>query len=443
MIILDKGWKTSARGGALLVLEEVLDKGAYSNIALNAYLSSHKLKDADKALLTEIVYGTVTRKITLEWYLAHLVKDRDALEPWVYQLLLLSYYQLLYLDKLPQHAVVDEAVKIAKKRGKQRGQDKYVNAILRAFLRNERPDVSNIKRVNKRLSVTYSLPVWLVKKLIEQFGEKRAYQLFASLLERSRASIRVTQPERLEAIKELTGTQKSRLSPVGLVGKNGHFAGSSLFKEGAITIQDETSQLVAPTLKIQGSERILDACAAPGGKTVHMAAYLTTGKLIALDLYDHKLALIQENAKRLHLSDKIETHQLDARQVHKQFPNDYFDKILVDAPCSGIGLIRRKPDTKYQKTSQDFEALQAIQLAILDSVCQTVRKGGIITYSTCTIFKEENQMVLKQFLESHPNFEQVALSHAQEAIVTDGCLLITPEQYQTDGFFIAQVRRLS
>jgi 16S rRNA (cytosine967-C5)-methyltransferase len=258
---------------------------------------------------------------------------------------------------------------------------------------------------------------------------------------RNKASVRVTDASRLEEIEEATGAERSVLSPVGLVKSSGYFAGTDYFKEGLLTIQDETSQLVAPTLGIQGEEEILDACAAPGGKTVHMASYLTSGHVTALDLYDHKLALIEENAQRLGLADKVKTQKLDASQVHQVFPADSFDKILVDAPCSGIGLIRRKPDIKYNKDLQDFESLKAVQLDILSSVCQTLRKGGIITYSTCTIIAEENQEVIQAFLESHPDFEQVALDHPCKDIVVNGCLAITPEQYLTDGFFIAQLRK--
>ena len=258
---------------------------------------------------------------------------------------------------------------------------------------------------------------------------------------RNKASVRVTDASRLEEIAEATGAECSVLSPVGLVKSSGYFAGTDYFKEGLLTIQDETSQLVAPTLGIQGEEEILDACAAPGGKTVHMASYLTSGHVTALDLYDHKLALIEENAQRLGLADKVKTQKLDATQVHQVFPADSVDKILVDAPCSGIGLIRRKPDIKYNKDLQDFESLKAVQLDILSSVCQTLRKGGIITYSTCTIIAEENQEVIQAFLESHPDFEQVALDHPCKDIVVNGCLAITPEQYLTDGFFIAQLRK--
>lgn len=430
----------TARSLALSVLEEVFDQGAYSNIALNKALESSCLSAQDKGLATELVYGTVSRKITLEWYLAHFIEDREKLDTWVYYLLMLSLYQLVYLDKLPIHAVVNEAVTLAK-RG--RGADKFVNAILRKISQSSLPDPTGIKRKNKRLSVQYSVPVWLVQTLIAEYGDERAEKIFQSLHTRNKASVRVIDCQQVERLAEELDAQHSQLSPVGLVKSHGHFAATDYFKEGLITIQDETSQLVAPTLDIQGDEIILDACAAPGGKTCHMASYLTSGKVIALDLYDHKLTLIKENANRLGLADKIETKRLDASQVHEEFGSDTFDKILVDAPCSGIGLIRRKPDIRYNKAAMDFDSLKAIQLQILDSVCQSLKIGGIITYSTCTIIAKENQEVIQEFLHQHPNFEQVMLNHPKTDIMVDGCLLITPEQYQTDGFFIGQLRRKS
>lgn len=432
--------KETARGLALTTLLEVFDKGAYSNIALNQALSQSDLSDKDKGLVTELVYGTLSRKITLEWYLAHVIEDRDKLDSWVYYLLLLSLYQLLYLDKIPNHAVVNEAVQLAK-RGK--GTDKFVNAILRKLLSTDLPDPASIKRKNKRYSVQYSLPVWLVTKIIEEYGEERAQAIFASLLIRNKASVRVADINRLEEIKANLGAKLSQLSPIGLVKEQGHFAGTDYFKQGLLTVQDESSQLVAPTLDLQGEEQVLDACAAPGGKTCHMASYLTSGQVTALDLYDHKLTLIEENAQRLGVADRVRTRKLDATQVAEAFGSDRFDKILVDAPCSGIGLIRRKPDIRYNKDNQDFASLQAIQLQILDSVCQSLKKGGIITYSTCTIIGKENQEVIQAFLETHPDFEQVALTHPCSDIVQEGCILITPELYGTDGFFIGQVRRKS
>lgn len=428
----------TARSLALSVLEQVFDQGAYSNIALNKALESSPLSAQDKGLATELVYGTVSRKITLEWYLAHFIEDREKLDNWVYYLLMLSLYQLVYLDKLPPHAVVNEAVNIAKRKP---GTDKFVNAILRKMSQSTLPNPAEIKRKNKRLSVQYSVPVWLVQTLIAEYGDERAEKIFQSLHDRNKASVRVTDGQRVEQLAEELDAQRSQLSPVGLVKSHGHFAGTDYFREGLITIQDETSQLVAPTLDIQGDEIILDACAAPGGKTCHMASYLTDGKVYALDLYDHKLTLIEENATRLGLADKIETKRLDASRVHETFGPDTFDKILVDAPCSGIGLIRRKPDIRYNKAAMDFDSLKTIQLQILDSVCQSLKIGGIMTYSTCTIIKKENQEVIQEFLLKHPNFEQVTLEHPKKDIKVDGCLLITPEQYQTDGFFIGQFRR--
>ena len=431
----------TARNLALAVLEDVFINQAYSNIALNKHLKGSQLSAADKALVTEIVYGTVARKLTLEWYLSHFIEDRDKLDNWIYILLLMSAYQLRYLDKIPNHAVVNEAVELAKVRKK--GSEKLVNAVLRCILREGWPDIATIKRKNKRDSIAYSLPVWLVSKLKEEYGEERAQAIFKSLLVRNKASIRVTDLSRKEEIKSVLEASDSPLATSGLVKEQGHFAGHDLFSEGAITIQDESSQLVAPTLDLQGDEQVLDACAAPGGKTAHMASFLTSGKVTALDLYDHKLDLIQENAQRLGVADQVQTKKLDARKVHEFFGRDSFDKILVDAPCSGIGLLRRKPDIKYNKETADFTSLQEIQLEILGSVCQTLRKGGIITYSTCTIVSEENFQVVEAFLESHPEFEQVKLEHECKDILKDGCILITPELYGSDGFFISQFRKIS
>ena len=431
----------TARSLALTVLENVLMNQAYSNIALNKHLKGSQLSAADKGLVTEIVYGTVARKLTLEWYLSHFIEDRDKLDNWLYILILMSAYQLRYLDKVPNHAVVNEAVELAKARKKS--SEKLVNAVLRRILREGWPDIATIKRKNKRDSIAYSLPVWLVSKLKEEYGEERAQAIFESLLVRNKASIRVTDLSRKEEIKAVLEANDSPLAASGLVKEQGHFAGHDLFLEGAITIQDESSQLVAPTLDLQGDEEVLDACAAPGGKTAHMASFLTSGKVTALDLYDHKLDLIQENAQRLGVADRVQTQKLDARKVHEFFGRDSFDKILVDAPCSGIGLLRRKPDIKYNKETADFASLQQIQLEILGNVCQTLRKGGIITYSTCTIVSEENFQVVEAFLESHPEFEQVKLEHECKDILKDGCILITPELYGSDGFFISQFRKIS
>ena len=259
----------------------------------------------DKSLVTEIVYGTVSRKLTLEWYLSHFVADRDQVDPWIYHLLLMSLYQFVYLEKIPPHAVVHEAVELAKQRKK--GSEKYVNALLRKMLREELPSIDQIKRINKRLSIRYSLPVWLVKKLMDEYGEQRAIAILRVSMFATRLVFVLSIWIKKKDIKEQLQASDSLLASTALVKENGYFAGSDYFKQGKLTIQDETSQLVAPALEVQPSDQVLDACAAPGGKTTHLASYLVDGKITALDLYDHKLQLIQENAERLGVADKIQT----------------------------------------------------------------------------------------------------------------------------------------
>ncbi|WEV45538.1 16S rRNA (cytosine(967)-C(5))-methyltransferase RsmB [Streptococcaceae bacterium ESL0687] len=427
---------------ALHVLNQVFNEEAYANIALNEALKNSQLSALDKALATNLVYGTISHKLTLEWYLKPFVKKA---KKWVKNLLILSLYQIVYMDKIPDSAAVDEAVKIAKRQGDKRLSG-FVNGVLRNFLRTPRAQFSDIKKPLDRLSIEYSVPVFLIKKLQDQFGQERTKNILESLNTPSKNSLRVNLAkvdfdEEYEALSKIFEIEKSRLAATALLAKGGNIAASKDFKDGKITIQDESSQLVAPTLEIEGSEKILDACAAPGGKTVHMAEYLKDGHITALDLYDHKLKLINDNAERLGLSDKIITQKLDASKSFEEFGPEVFDKALVDAPCSGIGLIRRKPDIKYRKELEDFTSLQEIQVAILSNVGKTVKKNGIMVYSTCTIFDEENFQVVDRFLQENQDFEQVLIDNDNTNIVKDGCILLTPELYHTDGFFIAKFRK--
>ena len=439
----------NAREQIVRVLEEVFEHGAYSNIALKKTLEHSQLSDKDRSFVTEVVYGTVARKITLEWYLSHVIEDRTKLDPWVYYLLMMSLYQLVYLDRIPDHAIVNEAVRIAKSR--KEGSEKFVNAILRKLLREGLPAVDTIKRKNKRYSVQYSLPVWLVKELIEEYGEERACAIFKSLYQRNKSSIRVVDLSEKEKLAQELEASASLIASSALVKDQGHFAVHSLFKEGRITIQDESSQLVAPVLDLQGDEWVLDACAAPGGKTTHIASFLTTGKVTALDLYDHKLKLIQENAKRLHVADKILTKKLDATRVFETFGPDAFDKVLVDAPCSGIGLIRRKPDIKYHMTEESLKALEELQRQILSVVWRYVKPGGTLIYSTCTINKGENEKNASWIRGNLP-FEPVDIrgklpegwEAASSASLQEGQIQILPgigPWKEFDGFFISVFKR--
>lgn len=420
----------NARQVALDVLNDIFGNDAYVNIALDRTLREADLSDLDRHFVTALVYGVVSKKGLLEWYLEPFLKK--APKPWAKMLLIMTIYQILFMDKVPTSAAVDEAVKIAKRKdGQQAGN--FVNAVLRHFMRSERKNEEP-----KTWEIKYSMPKLLLDKMVRQFGGKRTGQILESLEKPSKASLRMIDPNVI-----LPGTSASKLSPVGRVAEHGHFSHTPEFMEGKFTIQDETSQLVAPQLELRGSERVLDACAAPGGKTTHIAQYLDTGHVVACDLYDHKLKLIEDNAERQGVWEKITTVKADATQIAERFADDAdFDRILVDAPCSGIGLIRRKPDIRYRKESSDFLNLQEIQLKILDSASKKLKKNGIMVYSTCTIFDEENFEVVKKFLEAHPEFEQVEISHEKEDIIKEGCIFITPEMYHTDGFFIAKFRKL-
>ena len=426
---------------ALSVINDVLNNDAYANIALNEKIKSENLTELDKKLVTQLVYGTISKKITLDWYTKPYVKKA---KKWAKNLLAMTVYQIIYMDRIPTSAAVDEAVKIAKKQGDQRLSG-FVNGVLRNFTRAELRTFDEISDSTEKLGIQYSMPADLTQKFVKQFGFGKTLKIFQSLEEPSRASLRVnttlTDVEtEFNKLSQEFDVERSELSPTGIVAKSGHFADLLDFNDGLITIQDESSQLVAVALDAQPTDKILDACAAPGGKTVHIAEYLSEqGHIEALDLYDHKLRLIKQNAERLYQAEKISLTKLDARQSFETFGADRFDKILVDAPCSGLGLIRRKPDIKYRKETTDFENLQKVQLEILENTCKTLVNSGTIVYSTCTIFDEENFQVIEKFLAKHPEFEQVPLTHEKADIVKNGCLMITPDAYHTDGFFIAKL----
>lgn len=447
---IDSHIKHNPRFVAMLLLVKVSEKQAYSNLLIDQGIREGGLNSKDARLMTEIVYGTISRKITLEYYLQPFIKKAKKIDHWVKQLLLLSLYQLCFLDRVPEHAIVNDAVEIGKLYGNP-GIGKFINGVLRNFLRSSLPQAEEIKDKRERLSVELSLPVWLVDKLIEILGETETIKLGESLFQPSRASARInkkqlTRAEGLERlIQEGYDVAASEISPFGIVGKSGFLAGSQLFKKGALAIQDESSMLVAPGLDIQSDHRVLDACAAPGGKTTHIAQYLDAdkgGKVIALDIHPHKTKLIEENSQRQKVVDVVEVRQLDARKAAETFPDESFDRILVDAPCSGLGLLRRKPDIKYSKTLSDFEKLPQIQLEILESVAKKVKQWGIISYSTCTILPEENEKVIQTFLANHPEFEMAAVKGAEQfAKESDNCVTLYPHEYGTDGFFICNIRR--
>lgn len=436
---------------ALEALVNVEKKQAYSNLLLNNYLDSGKLNKKDAGLFTEIVYGTIQRSLTLDYYLTPYIEKQKKLQDWVKILLRLTLYQMVYLDKVPARAAIYEAVEIAKKKG-HKGVASVVNGVLRSIQRQGVPNLETMENDLDRISIATSHPRWLVEKWIEQYGVEDTERMCEMNLVPPSQTARVnTAKATVDEVIAMLKNQgfdvdKGDVAEESIISNKGNLAYSNAFKNGFITIQDESSMLVARTLGVSEGEKVFDCCAAPGGKSTHIAELMNgTGTVISTDLHEHKVRLIKEQADRLELAN-IEVQALDSRKAQQVFEKEQFDKILVDAPCSGFGVIRRKPDLKYSKTMQDVQQLAKIQTAILDEVAPLVKKGGTLVYSTCTIDKEENAEVVRAFLESHQDFEidtniKDLLPAKLETFVKDGMLQLLPHYFGTDGFFIVRLKR--
>lgn len=436
--------KQNPRVQAVLILEKIRQNQAYSNLMI---AHSGIQNEKDRRLLAEIVYGSISHRDYLLYQLAPFIKGKKV-DDWVKTLLMSALFQLEFLDKIPEHAVINESVEVAKQLGNV-GVGKFVNGLLRQIQRQGLSKEIVAPSAEERIAIKNSLPLWLTQFLTEQYGLDIVDELGQSLLEKSHVSARMTdiQGNRLALIDRLQEegyqVRASEVSPFGIIGEKGFLAGSDAFKQGELTIQDESSMLVAEALDVQPDSHVLDACAAPGGKTTHLAAYLKEGSVEALDIHQHKIDLINENAKRLQVDSVVKTRLLDARKVDEAYLDESFDRILVDAPCSGLGLMRRKPDIKYSKDEQSLLNLPKIQLAILDACASKLTHGGKMVYSTCTINKKENEEVVKQFLATHPDYEIVPLPFEERLTksVHQHMLTLLPQDYHTDGFFICCLSR--
>jgi 16S rRNA (cytosine967-C5)-methyltransferase len=297
-------------------------------------------------------------------------------------------------------------------------------------------------------------PIWLIQRWVKQYGIEETRSLCESTLKPPTTSARVNSSRinkedlLLKLEEEGIQAEYGDLSEDAVKIERGNFANSNAFKDGLLTIQDESSMLVARALGPESGEHILDSCAAPGGKTTHIAELLNgTGKVISVDLHEHKVKLIKEQVDRLHLTN-VETMATDSRKLQEVFEKESFDRILIDAPCSGLGVIRRKPDIKYQKQEKDIIHLATIQSTILASVAPLLKKGGTLVYSTCTMDKEENDEVVEKFLNHHDEYERdlTVVNRLPEkirghAVTKDGQVQILPHHFGTDGFFISCLRK--
>ena len=433
--------KNNPRELAVEALTRVFKNKAYSNIEINNILNNSDMSDVDKRLMTNIVYGVIQHKYVLEYQLEPYLKDKK-LDLWLDLLLQTAIYQLSYLDKIPEHAVLNESTEIAKQKA-NRGAGNLVNAVLRNFQRHGAREMSGKDTVYD-LSKFYSVPRWLVQLFIDQQGMAKTKEILKSINQPSHVSIRVntnkTTVSNLQKTLQSKGfdVKPSKISSVGLICESGNLVNTDEFKDGLYTIQDESSMLVAPALDLKPDSRVLDACAAPGGKTTHIASYIKDGEVTALDIHKHKTKLIRDNSQRMGYSDIISTGAIDARKA-KDVLNTTFDSILVDAPCSGLGLIRRKPELRYFRQEEDLMNLQRVQLQILDSMVDLLEVNGKLVFSTCTFDDEENEAVVKKFLADHKNFELEPVKHeaVMDKSVKDGMLKVLPSDYFTDGFFIA------
>ncbi|RSK26978.1 16S rRNA (cytosine(967)-C(5))-methyltransferase RsmB [Bacillus sp. HMF5848] len=442
---------SNVREVALDALMTIEKNQAYSNLLLNSLIKKHKLSSEDIGLLTELVYGCTQRKLTLEYYLQPFIKNPKKVADWVFQLLKLSVYQLKFLDRVPPHAILFEAVEISKRRG-HKGISSFVNGVLRNIQRQGVPAIEEIKDPIQRLSIQYSFPTWIIAEWLNQYSLQTTEDMCRITLQppKQTARVNITRTNVNQCIEMLTNegyqVEEGDLIPNSVKSLKGNLANSTPFKDGLLTIQDESSMLAALAVAPDQNDSILDSCAAPGGKTTHLAELLgQTGSVTSLDLHDHKVKLIEEQVNRLKLRN-VTTESMDSRKVQQMFAEESFDKILVDAPCSGFGVIRRKPDIKYAKNKQDIERLAQVQLDILRAVAPLLKKGGRLVYSTCTIELTENEAVVSDFLKEHANFEldeslPERMPNNISNYINKGQVQILPHYFGTDGFFIASLRK--
>jgi len=447
----------SSRETALIIMYNVAQKGAYANLELHKVLGKSELPPQDRGLVTELVYGTIRMQGTLDYILSRLVKrSLDSLPPWILLILRQGAYQLLYLEHIPGRAAVNESVNLAKKYG-HAGTVKFVNGVLRNLSRTKE-DLS-FPALDKdpvaHISVVYSHPRWLVERWMKQFGVEQCLRLCAADNKAPHVTVRTN------TLRISRDRLMERLAGEGVTCRPGVFAPESIilegvssvaflpsFQEGLFQVQDESSMLVAHILDPQPGSNVVDSCAAPGGKATHAAQIMQNRGIIkAFDLYPHKVGLIQENSRRLGLNI-VNACAGDAGDLPEEL-SQWADYCLVDAPCSGLGVLGRRPDSRWNKSEQQIKELTGIQRQILASSAQTVKPGGVLVYSTCTITPEENQGMVQWFLEHFPTFYldpvkpfiPFRLKEQDLAQAEQGMVQLLPHVHGTDGLFIARMKR--
>lgn len=441
----------TARDAALVALRDVVRNGAYTSQALDRSLNAAELSPEDRRLAASIFFFAVENRLYMEWALAHFMQMKA--EPLVEDVMIIASVQILFMDRVPDHAAVDEAVKQVRALGRE-GLTGLVNGVLRSLIRARDegtlvlPDRENDSV--HYLAVRYSFSEEIAARLLNAYGLDAA-EAIAAYIPADRAQ--TVRPNRLrigipDFEQRLTENgymwQKSIVPGAYRIPAAGDLSTTEDYRKGLFSIQGESSQLAALAMEAKPGMQVLDACAAPGGKTCLMAEMMNgVGRVYAWDLHDHRVELIRAAAKRLGLENvRPMTH--DARRAPDSMLMS-MDAVLVDAPCSGIGVIADKPDVKYHASAEEFEKLPKIQAQILDACAKCVRPGGRLVYSTCTILPEENQEQIRAFLHRNPEFEMDLserwLPEALRANMQDGMLTILPNRDHMEGFFIARLIR--
>lgn len=417
----------SARECALRALINIAKNGAYSDKAVDAALSGTSFDARDRALVTNIVYGTVSNRLLLDYRIQNASKIKiKKMDTAVREILRSAVYQIFLLEKIPDSAAVNEAVKLAKKYASR--SVGFINAVLRGVISAGEilPDKND---VTAYLSIKYSYSEWMVRKWLDELGAEQCEQLLNAGNQNPPVTVRVnslkTDSDNLCNIMDFT---KTEVDGALVSTQKGSLADCDEFKNGLYSIQDTASQLAVLTLSPKAGDRVLDVCAAPGGKTTHMAELMQNeGEIIAWDIYEHKTDIIKKAADRLGITIiKPELH--NAKELVAEY-KESFDKVLVDAPCSGLGIIRKKPDIKWQRTEESIQSLAGEQKEILETACTYVKKGGQLLYSTCTITPEENMDRVNEFISTHKDFELLSAK------------TLYPHKDGTDGFFISLLKR--
>jgi 16S rRNA (cytosine967-C5)-methyltransferase len=438
------------RGLAIKILNRIDRTDAYLERMLDNEMKSNELAGPDKALLYEIVHGVVRWQGRLDWILNGFYKGTFSKAiPNLKNALRVALYQILFLDRVPDYAAVNEVVEFVKKLQGQKPAD-LVNAVLRNIIRSKNsiryPDPE--EDLVGYLAAYYSHPSWMVKRYVTRFGREDTEKLLMFNNEKPYLTLRInglkTKPEEFKTLLEnvnLKYHQGTYLPEFFKLLNLTNITAWEYYAKGYFNIQDESAGLACRLLDVQEGLRVLDMCAAPGGKTAYIAALMhSRGEVVALDRFESRLKLLQKNMDRLNV-DCVRITVADALE----YKSIAFDRVLVDVPCSGSGTLSKKPDIKWKKDLFDIRNLNVLQLKLLSKAATLVKPGGVVVYSTCSIEPEENFEIIKKFLEGNPNFrfESAKGKFPDEIIDENGCIQTLPHIHKMDGAFAAKLVKVS